>query len=1244
MNSTKLSAFCDRVLETCWLLAVIITPLFFNTASNNVFERDKWTTLRTVALIMAAVWAIRFVEERVSGKQQVLRISWRTPLVLPILLTIVSYLISSAFSLTPYVSIFGGYQRLRGTLSILSCITICLIIFDRMRTREQVDRFISVVILNSLPIALYGFIQHNELDPLPWGGDVTRRIASNMGNPIFVAAYMIMAALPTLARIVDAFRSILTDEDTGTADVLRAAAYIFMFLVQVISIWYSGSRGPLMGLVAGLGLWMFVGLLTLQQAARRENPFQPGSVWKDLGRGAAFGIGSLAAAVGVAAGLYFASRAILVEGSGSPQWIAAGGALLALFATWMVFVINRKGWRWLWISALIVGILFVVFFFLINLVFVEWSQTQPWLGRLDDVLRSQGGTTGKVRDLIWQGSMAMSLPHEPIEFPPLAGTSTEWQPDKFNFLRPIVGHGPESMYVAYNRFYPPLLGHYESRTATPDRSHNETLDTLVITGVLGCAAYLWLFGGIFYFGLHWLGFIPDDWRRIVFFALLVVGALATVLTVSFIPSLGPHFFGLAIPVGMVAALFVYLTVYGFSAYRNPETVPAAHPYAVLLTGILSAVVAHFIELQFAFSCAANRTTFWALMGALVVIGAGLVRKEEAKSDEAKDTKPAKRRRRRRQSASRSLPAWLGPTLSLSIIGGFILGTMAFDFVISPAPDDPYFTAIQQELQGEFSDPAIVQQELQKAFSNPVTIIRRTLTVLSNRTQAKCTARWNVASSECVSYGMFMIFAFTWVMSAVVLIAQMAKRGAFRERKDDWLQATVWYLLLSLAVGLGFALMLASHYGSRWRPGVVTSVPDLARFATAPMAHYYIFIVFGAIAGGAALLLGKQQLPRQTAHSWGIVTLVVMAVLVGYLATKVNLQPIQADVIYKLALSLEPSEAQADLVMELYDLALDITPQEDFFYFEKGRVLLKQGWTQAGIDQAKIQSGVETFLEAQEIAPLNADHTKGLAQAHQVWGMAAAQAGDEAAKTQHFQLAEHYHDITTRLSPNNAFLWDMWVRFYLQTENYDGAQKTVSRSLAVDDAYDETWMLQAEIYRQQGLFEEAAAALARVVELKPKRVDGWLALGDAYIKQELFAEAAGAYEQVTELKPEDPQGWVGLGEAYAGLGDWSAAASAFETAVGLDPSVFKAWWALGSGIYPQLARFDEAIFALQRSLELPAAASRAWEVYRALAINNIQLGQRDEAVANAQLALELAPDEQKAELEALLSELGAEEGD
>ncbi len=61
MNSTKLSAFCDRVIEVGWLAAVIVTPLFFNTYSSRIFDPDKITVLRSIALVMAAVWMVKLV-------------------------------------------------------------------------------------------------------------------------------------------------------------------------------------------------------------------------------------------------------------------------------------------------------------------------------------------------------------------------------------------------------------------------------------------------------------------------------------------------------------------------------------------------------------------------------------------------------------------------------------------------------------------------------------------------------------------------------------------------------------------------------------------------------------------------------------------------------------------------------------------------------------------------------------------------------------------------------------------------------------------------------------------------------------------------------------------------------------------------------------------------------------------------------------------------------------------------------
>ena len=214
MNSTKLSAFCDRVIEVGWLVAVIVTPLFFNVYSSRIFDPDKITVLRTIALVMAAVWTVKLLEERASGNRDV-GCTWRTPLVLPTLFMVVVYLVSTALSVTPWVSLFGSYGRLQGTFTTFSYIVVFLMILQGMRTRAQLDRLVTVIIVNSLPVALYGLIQRYGLDPLPWADFSGERVAGNMGNPIFLAAYLVMIFPLTLGRVAEGFRAILVRERTG---------------------------------------------------------------------------------------------------------------------------------------------------------------------------------------------------------------------------------------------------------------------------------------------------------------------------------------------------------------------------------------------------------------------------------------------------------------------------------------------------------------------------------------------------------------------------------------------------------------------------------------------------------------------------------------------------------------------------------------------------------------------------------------------------------------------------------------------------------------------------------------------------------------------------------------------------------------------------------------------------------------------------------------------------------------------
>ena len=60
---TRVSVFCDKVIEAGWLAAVIVVPLFFNIYSQRVFEPDKLSLLRSIALVMSVAWLVRLIED-----------------------------------------------------------------------------------------------------------------------------------------------------------------------------------------------------------------------------------------------------------------------------------------------------------------------------------------------------------------------------------------------------------------------------------------------------------------------------------------------------------------------------------------------------------------------------------------------------------------------------------------------------------------------------------------------------------------------------------------------------------------------------------------------------------------------------------------------------------------------------------------------------------------------------------------------------------------------------------------------------------------------------------------------------------------------------------------------------------------------------------------------------------------------------------------------------------------------------
>ena len=1098
--ATKLSRLCDGLIEAAWLAVIIITPLFFNVNSSRIFEPDKITLLRSLVLLILIAWLVKLVDQAGSGLKNVGQRKSRfitlikTPLVLPVLFILLVYLISTIFSVTPRASIWGSYQRLQGSYTTFSYLIIFAALGFNLRRRVQVERLITTAILTSLPVSLYGVLQRYHLDPIPWGGDVSLRIASSMGNSIFVAAYLIMVFPLTLGRIFESFRAILNEIGHQTANILRAAIYVFIAALQVIALYMSQSRGPVLG-------WF--------------------------------------------AGLFF---------------------ILLMLTLW---------WRKRWATYTIIGgaVIVAVLLFAFNLANGPLAKLRasPAIGRFGLLLNAESNSA-LVRQYIWEGDVKLVSPHAPLVFP-------NGQTDRFNLLRPLVGYGPESMFVAYNPFYVPSLGIVELRNATPDRSHNETWDSLVITGIMGLVVYLWIFTSVFYYGLKWMGLIDTRYKGWLFFGLYLGGGVAGGLFFSIWR--GIEYLGVGIPFGIFLGLIIYVIIAAFmSARADKRKLPVKHSeienvqFMTLLV-LVAAVLSHFVEINFGIAIGATRTYFWIYTALLLVVG------------------------------------YLLPKIG-EYSNSPLLGQPIEDFIIAVQPN---IENTSQGIGNSSGNPGVVKQRSrsEKGVSKrrpsrikifeaewireslvSVGLLSITLVTLgydlilnTQKDSSAISVLWQsftrLAGGK-LSFGILGLLLTTWALAAVLY----ALEGSLTELKTGKLHLRLLkslFIILVLSIVFGLAYWIW-HSGNLARLGheqpanIADLLGQVGRYAGL-LTNYYL-VLFGLVLFLAIFIPVRLPIPARLANMSGAIAVPIGIVLLAFLVVVTNLRVIQADITFKIAQGLN-QPGMLPVAIRVYERANQLAPNEDYYYLFLGRAYLEEARqiTSTNERDKLFMQAAQDLKKAQSLNPLNTDHTANLAR---LYSYIAATAQDQQNKNDYMAISDQYFSRAVSLSPNNVRLWNEWAYLTLQVmQQPDKARSLLERALQVDPSFGWTYGQIGDIYVRQG---EAVSVPTQ--------------------RQVFFENAVDQYEQ-----------------SLAKLDD---------TTLKYNYSV-----ALG-GVLGQLNRLDEAIAAYRRALVVYPQSPNAWRVEETISQIYKKLGDQSEALQAAETALASAPQDQKTRLQAFIDQL------
>jgi O-antigen ligase len=234
---------------TLYALA-FFTPLVFTTWNFELFEFPKFVLLLGISLILL----VAMVGEHLISRRSPLTL-WQGSsrgsrlvhiAVLGILLT---QLLATFTSIETTTSLWGYYGRFHQGLITTLCYTIIYLAASIYLNKQSTQNMIKASVTSSILVSIYAIAQHFGIDRDLWVQDVQNRVFATLGQPNWLAAYL----LPNIFLLLHL--DYLKTHHKRFGSLLTYA----LFTLLLLALLYTKSRSGLLAFGAGyLAYWLLM--------------------------------------------------------------------------------------------------------------------------------------------------------------------------------------------------------------------------------------------------------------------------------------------------------------------------------------------------------------------------------------------------------------------------------------------------------------------------------------------------------------------------------------------------------------------------------------------------------------------------------------------------------------------------------------------------------------------------------------------------------------------------------------------------------------------------------------------------------------------------------------------------------------------------------------------------------------------------------------------------------------------------
>ena len=178
----------SKAIAISFYLLLLFVPLVLYPYSSELFEFNKMIVTYLLTVVIITLWLTRSVLVRKFEFK-------RTVLDIPLIIFLATQLISTLVSFDFRTSLLGYYSRYHG--GFMSSLSYALLYwaFVSNMSRRDTRHAIRVLLLSATLVSIYAVLERFGIDKNVWVQDVQNRVFSTLGQPNWLAAF-IVALIP----------------------------------------------------------------------------------------------------------------------------------------------------------------------------------------------------------------------------------------------------------------------------------------------------------------------------------------------------------------------------------------------------------------------------------------------------------------------------------------------------------------------------------------------------------------------------------------------------------------------------------------------------------------------------------------------------------------------------------------------------------------------------------------------------------------------------------------------------------------------------------------------------------------------------------------------------------------------------------------------------------------------------------------------------------------------------------------